>query len=64
MTPICLSNFYFKIIDALLVELYLSKLGQFEILIKLIIEEVETSFELMVFHYEKKIVFIMRSYCL
>jgi hypothetical protein len=42
MIPIWSSNFHLEIIDALLVELYLNKLGQSELLIKLIIEEVET----------------------
>jgi hypothetical protein len=42
MIPIWLSTFYLEIIDALLVELYFSKLGQSELLIKLIIGEVET----------------------
>jgi hypothetical protein len=37
-----------------LVELYWNKLGQSEILIKLIIEEVETWLKLVAFLYEKK----------
>jgi hypothetical protein len=42
MIPIWSSNFHLEIIDALLVELYWNKLGQFELLINLIIVEVQT----------------------